>query len=100
MDLHHHHHPRPHTLSFDLGKYGAGPFEEFVGESHFVLVVLVSPLADRRVRPFLEPLVLHHGQYGHAALPGTQRTHTYDSSHVSCVGICYYINVSRIGYAS
>lgn len=60
---------RTSYLVLDLGEDGAGPVEEPLSEPHLVLVVLVAPLADRGVLPLLEPLVLHHGQDGHAGLP-------------------------------
>lgn len=68
-------------LVLDLGEDGAGPVEEPLGEPHLVLVVLVAPLAHCGVLPFLEPLVLHHGQDGHAGLPcGPQKQHCGGSS--------------------
>lgn len=63
-------------LVLDLGEDGAGPVEEPLGEPHLVLVVLVAPLAHRGVLPLLEPLVLDHGQDGHAGLPCGQRSST------------------------
>ena len=67
---------RPVYLVLQLGEVQTGPVEEVRGESHLVGHVVVSPLSHGRVLPLLEPLVLHHGQDGHAGLawPGKHQS--------------------------
>lgn len=61
--------PTSSYLVLNLGEDSAGPIEKPLGEPQLVLVVPVASLAHRGVLPLLEPLVLHHGQDGHAGLP-------------------------------
>lgn len=62
-------------LVFNFGEQGTGPVKEVPGETHFVVVVFITPFAHCGVLPFLKPFILHHRQYCHAGFSCEHQTH-------------------------
>lgn len=60
---------RESYLVSDFREQSTGPVEEVLSESHFVVVIFITPFAHRGVLPLLKPFILHHRQYCHARFP-------------------------------